>query len=117
MQPHSGRFRFLTDTESWYATIKLEMLAVCWAVIKSNLFLAGLQHFSIITDHNPLVPIAIISNRCLDEIENLHLQRLKSKLMAYNFTIEWIKDKKNDAPDALSRNLVSDPENTDSYSC
>ena len=38
--------------------------------------LAGLQHFSIITDHNPLIPI--INNRHLDEIENPRLKRLKT---------------------------------------
>ena len=87
------------------------MLAVCWAVMKCKLFLAGLQHFSIITDHNPLIPI--INNRRLDEIENPRLQRLKTKLMAYNFTPEWIKGKRNDALGALSRNPVSDPDNGD----
>ena len=49
---------FLTDTEYRYATIELDILAVCWAVMKYNLFLAGLQHFSIIIDHNPLMPIS-----------------------------------------------------------
>ena len=49
--------RFLTDTESRYAVIELEMLAVCWAVCKCKLFLAGLQHFTVVTDHNPLIPI------------------------------------------------------------
>ena len=44
----------------------------------------------------------------LDEVENPRLQRLKTKLM-YNFTAEWLKGTKNDAPDALSRNPVSDP--------
>ena len=76
--------------------------------MKCNLFVAGLQHFSVITDHNPLIPI--INNRHLDEIENPRLQRLKTKLMAYNFTAEWIKGKKNDAPDALSYNLLLDPD-------
>ena len=33
--------------------------------------------------------------------------------MAYNFTAEWIKGKKNDAYDVLFCNTVSDPENTD----
>ena len=28
--------RFLTDTESRYATIELEMVAVCWAEIDTN---------------------------------------------------------------------------------
>ena len=33
--------------------------------------------------------------------------------MAYNFTAEWVKGSKNDAPDALSRNPVCDPEPMD----
>ena len=57
---------FLTDTESRYAIIELEMLAVCWAVHKCNLFLAGLQHFTVVTDHNPLIPI--MNSHQLDEI-------------------------------------------------
>ena len=59
--------------------------------MKWELFLASLQHFSVITDHNPLTPIT--NNHCLDEIDNSCLQRLKTKLMAYN--------------------PVSDPENAD----
>ena len=49
--------RFLTDTETRYAVIELECLAVVWAVKKCHIFLSGLDHFTIITDHNPLVPI------------------------------------------------------------
>ena len=97
--------RFLSDAESHYAIIELELLAVAWAVNKCRVFLAGLQHFSVITDHNPLIPI--LNHRRLDEIENPRLQRLKSRLMAYNFTARRIKGKGNTAPDALSRNPVS----------
>ena len=57
--------RFLTDAEFQYAIIELEMLAVCWAVSKCKLM--GLQHFTIITDHNPLIPI--LNSHHLDEIE------------------------------------------------
>ena len=103
-----SRFLTDTDTESRYAVIELEMLAVCWAVSKCKLFLMGLQHFAIVTDHNPLVPI--LNNHRLDEIENPRLQKLKTRLMAYNFTAEWLKGSQNDAPDALSRNPVSDPQ-------
>ena len=60
--------RFLSDAETRYAVIELEMLAVSWAIAKCRLFLAGLQHFQIITDHNPL--ISILNTRRLDEIEN-----------------------------------------------
>ena len=45
--------------------------------------------------------------------ENPRLQRLKTKLMAYNFTAEWIKGKKNDTSDVLSRNPLLDPEKAD----
>ena len=41
------------------------------------------------------------------------LQRHKTKLIAYNLTVEWIKVKKNDAPDALLCNPILDPENAD----
>jgi len=34
--------------------------------------------------------------------------------MAYKFTAQWIKGKGNNAPDALSRNPVSDPQWNDS---
>ena len=49
--------RFLSDTESRYAIIELELLAVTWA-IKCKVFLASLPHFIVLTDHR------------LDEIEN-----------------------------------------------
>ena len=100
--------RFLTDAESRYAVIELELLAVSWAIIKCNVFLAGLAHFTVVTDHHPLVPI--LNNHRLDKIENPRLQCLKAWIMAYNFTAEWQKGKKNGAPDALSRNPVCDPQ-------
>ena len=99
---------FLTDTESRYAIIELELLALSWAILKCNMFLAGLPHFQVITDRNPLIPI--LNSHRLDEIENPRLQRLKTRIMGYNFTAEWLKGKNNHAPDALSRNPVSDPQ-------
>ena len=103
--------RFLTDTEVRYAVVELEMLAVCWAISKCKLFLSGLQHFTVITDHNPLIPI--LNNHRLDEIENPRLQRLKTRIMAYNFTAQWLKGANNTAPDALSRHPVCDPQPVD----
>ena len=103
--------RFLSDTEGRYAIIELEMLAVCWAIIKCHTFLARLQCYQVITDHNLL--ISILNNYRLDEIENPRLQRLQTRLMGYNFTAEWLKGSNNNAPDALSRNPVSDPSHKD----
>ena len=75
--------QFLSDAESCYATIELELLAVTWAITKCRVFLAGVQHFLVVTDHNPLIPI--LNNRRLDKIENPRLQRLESRLMGYSF--------------------------------
>jgi len=97
-----------------YAGIELEMLAVAWAVTKCRVFLAGLQHFCIATNHNPLIPI--LNTRCLDEIENPRLQRLKPQLNAYHFTVQWTKGSSHSAPDALSHNPVSDPQIGDTLS-
>jgi len=41
--------RCLTDAESRYAVIKLELLAVTWAIWKCRVFLMGMQHFDVIT--------------------------------------------------------------------
>ena len=87
------------------------LLAVCWAISKCKLLLSGLQHFTVITDHNPLIPI--LNNHRLDEIENPHLQRLKTRIMAYNFTAQWLKGANNTAPDALSRHPVCNPQPVD----
>ena len=99
--------RCLTDTESRYAVIELELLAVTWAVWKCAMFLTGLPQFEVWTDHNPLVPI--LNNHRLDEIENPRLQRLRMKLMAFNFKAIWRKGATNQAPDALSRSPVDIP--------
>ena len=103
--------RFLSDPETRFATIEKEMLGATWAIKKCHKFLAGLPHFEIVTDDNPL--LAILNNRRLDEIENPRLQRMKAKLMAYNFTARWQRGTLHHAADALSRNPVSDPAQSD----
>ena len=108
LDPCTGRIRFLSDAESRYATIELELLAVVWAVAKCKILLEGLKHFHILTDYNLLVPI--LNNWHLDEIKNLRLQRLKSHLMAFNFTTQWVKGSHNNGPDALLRNPITDPQ-------
>ena len=80
-------------------------MAVAWAIKKCHI--AGLLHFSLLTDHHPLIPI--LSGHRLDEIENPRLQRLKTKIIGYNFTAEWVKGSLDNAPDALSRNPSTDP--------
>ena len=98
--------RFVTDTESRYAAVELELASVAWAFYKYRLFLAGLPHFDLYVDHRPLVPI--INSKLLDELENPRLQRLKLKLAEFGpFTAHWVKGSQHLAADALSRHPVA----------
>lgn len=103
--------RFLTDTETRYATIVLEMLATEWAMHKCGYYLRGLQNFEHVTDHCPVIPI--LNNYTLDAVENQRIQRLKEKLSAFTFTAQWRAGKRRSIPDALSRHPVSIPTNED----
>ena len=95
--------RFISDTESRYAMIELELLAVAWAVNKCSIYLQGRQ-FELIVDHRPLVPI--LNSYSLDQIENERLLRLRLKLVDYCFTTRWRKGKEHFTADALSRHPV-----------
>lgn len=93
--------RFLTDTETRYATIELEMLAIVYAVKKCRRFLLGRQEFEVITDHKPLIPI--VNSKGLNEIENPRLQRLRESITQYNLILRWRKGSDHKVPDAFSR--------------
>ena len=103
--------RFLSETESRYAMVELELLAVVWALKKCRIFLQGLPHFDVLVDHRPLLPI--LNEFTLDTIENARLQRLKEKTSLFNFTTKWIRGKEHVIPDALSRAPVSEPTSED----
>ena len=100
--------RFITETESRYAMIELELLAAVWAVDKCRIYLEGLQKFEIVTDHRPLIPI--LNRHSLNEIENPRLQRLRMRLLMYQYHATWRSGKTHCAPDALSRSPIKDPE-------
>lgn len=103
--------RYLSPTESRYATIELELLAVTWSMDKCRLYLLGMKEFELIVDHRPLV--SILDSKRLDEIENPRIQRLKEKLCLFSFKTTWVSGKKHAIPDALSRAPVDTPDRTD----
>ena len=92
---------FLTDTETRYATIELELLAVVWAMTKCKYYDAELQHFGSLIDYRPMVPI--LNSYSLDTIDNPRLQCLKEKILAFTYTANWRPGKELCIPDALSR--------------
>ena len=91
--------------------IEIEMLGVVWAVLKCRIYLQGLNSFTVVCDHKPL--LSILNNQTLDEIQNPRLQRLKQKLAGFNLTMEWKSGKSHMIPDSLSRAPVNDPEQQD----
>ena len=82
-----------------------------WAMTKCKFYLAGLQHFNLVTDHRPLVPI--LNSYTLDAIDNPRLQRLKEKTSAFIYTANWRPGKELCIPDALSRSPVGKPSRED----
>ncbi|XP_043240720.1 uncharacterized protein K02A2.6-like [Amphibalanus amphitrite] len=103
--------RFLSETESRYATIEVELLALTWAAKKCSTYLKGMQSFEVLTDHRPLAPI--LNKKSVQDIENPRLQRLRELLMPYNFTATWRKGAQHRVPDALSRHPVDPPSSSD----
>ena len=77
---------------------------------KCKFYLTGLQHFGLVTDHLPLVPI--LNSYSLDAIDNPRLQRLK-EISAFNYTANWHPGKELCIPDVLSRSPVGKPTRED----
>ena len=90
-RPVQAGSRFLTPTQSRYAMIELEALAACCAMKKCNMYLQGLHHFTLLTDHQLLIPI--LNSMGVADVENSRLQRLMMKMLPYSFTVQWVKGK------------------------
>ena len=81
-----------------YVAIKIESLAVVWAVEKFHHFLYGC-HFILEMDQKPLE--AILS-RSLNQATP-HLQCILIRTLPYNFTVRYIPGPKNLLADCLLR--------------
>ena len=100
--------RYLKDVETRYAMVELEALAIHYGIKQCHLYLSGLQHFDVITDHQPLK--TIFNKKDLFEIDNDKLIKIKQELQSkYVFTVDFRKGANYIFPDALSRNSVQDP--------
>ena len=91
--------RSMTPTESRYAQIEKEALALTWACERYSEYLIGLQ-FSIETDHKPLVPL--FGSKLLDELP-IRVQRFRMRMMRFNFSIYHVPGKNLTIADTLSR--------------
>ena len=98
--------RSLTDCETRYSATELELLGLTYAVKECNYYLLFGPKFKVFTDHKALEGLFL---KRLGDIENTRLQRLREKVLHYDFTVHWLPGKNNVVADVLSRNPVFKP--------
>ena len=96
--PTAYALRAPTPTESRYAQIEKEALAITYACKRFQEYLMG-KSFHVHTDHKPLVPI--FCTKSLDEFP-LRVQRFRLLLLRFQFTISHIPSKDLTTADTLS---------------
>ena len=101
--------RALTPVESRYSQTEREALAVTWACEHFDLYLRGLAHFTIITDHKPLLTI------WQKPQPPLRIERWGLRLQPYKFTLKYLPGKDNIA-DYKSRHPVENESQKDNIS-
>ena len=102
--------RFLSSAEKNYHPIELEMLGATWACEKFNMYLHGLPHFIIQTDHKPLIPI--LNSKDIPSMSP-RIQRLRMRLLKYTFEAKWEKGSLLTDVDAFSRAPTERPTKED----
>ena len=102
--------RSVSSPESRYAVCELEGLAVQWAALKCKYYLAGMPHFTVLTDHQSLVGLF---KKDLSEVQNPRLLKYRENLQGYTFTAVHIPGQMNIVADMLSRNPVWPAEPSD----
>ena len=98
-RPVSYISRSLTETESRYAPIEKEALAVVWSCERFNQYLLG-SHFLIQTDHSPLV--SLLSKKRLDDLP-IRIQRFRLRLLRYSYDVQYVPGRLQTVADTLSR--------------
>ncbi|KAL2095623.1 hypothetical protein ACEWY4_007771 [Coilia grayii] len=102
----SRRLRNAEKNDKNYSSMKLELLALKWAIVeKFRGYLLGAK-FTVITDNNPLCHL---NTAKLGAIE----QRWVAQLAAFDFEVQYRPGRCNAAADALSRQpLAGEPQST-----
>ena len=97
-KPIAFASKALTDTESRYANIERELLAVVYGCERFHTYLFGYE-FTVESDHKPLESIHLKHLTAAPP----RLQRMLLRLQPYNLTIKYVPGKDLKIADALSR--------------
>ena len=97
-RPVAFASKALTDTESRYANIERELLAVVYGCEKFHNYLYG-RSFTVQSDHKPLESIHLKHLMAAPP----RLQRMLMRLQPYDLTIKYRQGKNMEVTDALSR--------------
>ena len=93
--------RFLRPSESRYAAVERESLAIVWALEQSQYFTQGCNNLLVLTDLKPLVKL--FGCRTINEIANPRLFRSKQRSLLWRLKILHQPGKQHLSPDAMSR--------------
>lgn len=100
IKPIAFGSRTLTSAEDNYSILDKESLAIIFAVKKFFQYLIG-THFILQTDHKPLLKL-FGENQGLPQMAASRLQRWAHTLSGFNYSIQYVKGKDNQA-DMFSR--------------
>ena len=107
-QPVRYDSRALRDAERRYSQIEVESLAVYVGIVKNHMYLYGLKHFELITDHMPLVGLY---NKPKQEMPP-RIKHHKTMTQGYGYTVVYEKGVNNPS-DYMSRHPLEDKEPMD----
>lgn len=95
--------RKLSDGEQKYSQIEKEALSLVHATEKFKDFVTGIN-IILETDHKPL--LQVLQSKPLDDLTP-RLQRIRMRLMRYNYEVRYVPGKQLVLADSLSRNPVA----------
>lgn len=103
-RPIAFALRILSMAEEKYTPIHRETAAIVYGVTKFYIYLYA-RHFTLWTDHKPLTLI-FGPKKGIPIIAANRLQRWALFLIAFQYTIEYIRSQQNALADVLSRLLL-----------
>ena len=98
--PIAFHSRQLSETETKYSPIELELHGIVEACRKYHYYIYGKKVITIITDHKTLVSLV---KSPISKITSHRLLRLRTKLLPYNLKVEYTPGKLMFLADTLSR--------------